>query len=722
MGSKATSPAKAQPRSEAVVFADLAALCASPGYAHALAYLCSRDNVIRYRDEMTVDDMDPMYSTKRLIRSEITLLTGLLAKGNLDIELPAPDVMARQVVNTEDLLVELHEAMGKPLWQGLQPDAAAGDISRDILSSGQAMREPMFYGGESAYSHQYRDLAPRKYGGDNGWLIENKGFSIGAAHQVMKAIGALADSKLARVEKGLKNLPDEKKTVLPGFTSSLNEVTEAAGVERSVVESVVNAFAMPAGNKNVGFGSPLDFNLANPCPILKLDNGQFLLFHRYSLVESLYESPFHWMWNDARYRSVAVENRGRFTEDFSAERLEAVFGKNHVFRGVDILGTKGKIMGEIDVLIIFGNRAIVLQAKSKRLTVEARRGSDTHLQDDFKKAVQDAYDQAYSCAEAMAIGQYTLVERQGRTVSLPTLKRIYLLCVESEHYPALSFQSRQFLKVRGGDQVRFPFVMDVFLLDAMTEMLSSPLRLLSYIDRRIEYADKVYASHELTILAFHLKNNLWFEKEYGHVHLSDDISADLDLAMHVRRDGVKGSATPDGVLTRLSPTAVGKVVSLIEANPHPATIDLGYFLLSLGEDTVRTVSEGLDKICAQTRRDKGLHDLTIFVSEGDAGLTVHCSDRAVNEAGPKLEGHCRGRKYKCKANAWYGLCLSSSGDVRFGISLESEWERDPGMDAATQQFADQSNWSRGRSLPKVGRNDPCPCGSGLKFKKCHLNT
>ena len=23
-----------------------------------------------------------------------------------------------------------------------------------------------------------------------------------------------------------------------------------------------------------------------------------------------------------------------------------------------------------------------------------------------------------------------------------------------------------------------------------------------------------------------------------------------------------------------------------------------------------------------------------------------------------------------------------------------------------------------RALPKVGRNDPCPCGSGLKFKKC----
>jgi preprotein translocase subunit SecA len=24
-----------------------------------------------------------------------------------------------------------------------------------------------------------------------------------------------------------------------------------------------------------------------------------------------------------------------------------------------------------------------------------------------------------------------------------------------------------------------------------------------------------------------------------------------------------------------------------------------------------------------------------------------------------------------------------------------------------------------RSAPKVGRNDPCPCGSGKKYKKCH---
>ena len=24
-----------------------------------------------------------------------------------------------------------------------------------------------------------------------------------------------------------------------------------------------------------------------------------------------------------------------------------------------------------------------------------------------------------------------------------------------------------------------------------------------------------------------------------------------------------------------------------------------------------------------------------------------------------------------------------------------------------------------RTMPKIGRNEPCPCGSGKKYKKCH---
>ena len=30
--------------------------------------------------------------------------------------------------------------------------------------------------------------------------------------------------------------------------------------------------------------------------------------------------------------------------------------------------------------------------------------------------------------------------------------------------------------------------------------------------------------------------------------------------------------------------------------------------------------------------------------------------------------------------------------------------------------------TRPRSVPQVGRNDPCPCGSGKKYKACHAAT
>jgi hypothetical protein len=59
--------------------------------------------------------------------------------------------------------------------------------------------------------------------------------------------------------------------------------------------------------------------------------------------------------------------------------------------------------------VLFGDRALVLQAKSKRLTLEARHGNDLQIQDDFKKSIQDSSDQAYLCAQLLARSGMRLV-------------------------------------------------------------------------------------------------------------------------------------------------------------------------------------------------------------------------------------------------------------------------------------------------------------------------
>jgi len=36
-----------------------------------------------------------------------------------------------------------------------------------------------------------------------------------------------------------------------------------------------------------------------------------------------------------------------------------------------------------------------------------------------------------------------------------------------------------------------------------------------------------------------------------------------------------------------------------------------------------------------------------------------------------------------------------------------------------EPIVDEDHETYRRNQPKVGRNDPCPCGSGKKYKQCH---
>ena len=180
--------------------------------------------------------------------------------------------------------------------------------------------------------------------------------------------------------------------MLPGFMFTVEDVSNASGVDQEKIERILDAFSCGPDDRNFTFTTLNEFNVANAAPILKTADGQFILLQHYSFLEAIYETPFFWMAADETYLPTAFTNRGQFTEGYAANRLEAVFGADRVFRNVDIYKGKNRF-AEADALILYGNRAIILQAKSKRLTIEARKGNDLILKADFKKAVQDAYDQ-----------------------------------------------------------------------------------------------------------------------------------------------------------------------------------------------------------------------------------------------------------------------------------------------------------------------------------------
>jgi len=717
---KASTPIA--PREEAKIFSDLGTLCVEPGFAHAIAAFCFRDNTIRVGEALKGESMAHMFSFSRLSRTEISTLIGLMARQPIDLSHPGPKVIQACCDRAEALLHELHRAMSAVWFEGIGPEQLA-DPDFNPFARGSSLREPIFYGGESAYSFQYRDLAVEKYRRDDRWLREHRGFEIATARRVVRAVGRLQNRKLFAHLESLRDKPQAEWTLLPGFLVSAPEVAAEAGLTEALVTPVFEAFALADGERNVSFDSLQDYNVTNAAPLIPVGGGVYLLFQNYSLAEAIYEGPFYWMGADTAYKNTALAHRGAFTEQVAYDFLRRVYGPDSVFSNVTLPAAKGVTKGEIDVLVLFGDRAIVVQAKSKRLTIEARKGNDLLLKDDFKKAIQDACDQAISCGTELLKPGCRLIGSDGAEIRLRfPLKEVFPICLVADHYPALSFQARQFLEFKPAEGIAAPLVSDVFALDAMTEMLTSPLRFLSYLSLRAQAADRILVTQELTLLGYHLRNNLWLSAEHDLIVMHEDLSSDLDAAMIVRREGLPGARTPEGILTRLTGLSAERLLAWIDSNPDPALIAFGLFLQEVDEDTFRSISKAMDNITATALSDGQHHDATFVV--GDRGITMHANFLPDAEARPQLADYCRRRKYVQKANAWFGFALDpKNGALRFGLTIREPWTPDSLMDTATAGMSAGQKF-RGRFAGvvkrKIGRNDPCPCGSGRKHKMCCL--
>lgn len=625
--------------------------------------------------------------------------------------------------DTERLLEELHDGMRRTLFSGLF-DETTKAVKATPFDTAASLREPIFYGGESAYSFQYLKFSLKKYSEDDLWLLANKGFRISDAGTVVESLARAQDTKLQATVTAMASQSPETWTFLPGFTFTAAEIAASASMKIETVQSVLAAFVHPPENLNGGFVTLNDYNAVSGSPILVRSKDEYILFQQYGLFEALYEAPFYWLCADSAYAPTALANRGKFTEALAVERLKRVFG-TYVYPNVDVWKKKGEKLGEIDALVLFGDRAIVFQAKSKRMTLEARKGNDQQMKSDFKRAVQEAYDQALLCTTALLGPTPILTDADGNELKIQSpMKVAYPVCVVADHYPALASQARAFLQFAKTENVAAPLVTDVFALDTMTEMLETPLHLLSYIDRRARFGSKVIATHEHTILAYHLRHNLWIGDDFDGIALDDKVAAELDVAMTVRRAGLPGQRTPSGILTRSEKTPVARILTQIEAQADPVTIGLGLLLLRMSGQSVDFLNRGIRLASSAALKDKQLHDITLEFKTTSCGLTVHVSPEPKAQATVKLRDHCAVRKYSAKAETWYGLVLRPENEsIRFGLKLEFSWTPDNQMYAAVRAMPPR-NEKPSLSLiraRKPGRNDPCTCGSGRKYKKCCMS-
>lgn len=700
-------------RQKQKIIQDIEAVTQQSGFLYSFAFLCYRDLFV-----------DPEEAASRnwlesLAHQELGLLAGLLVKRILRPGRPSEEEAEHQVAQIDALFQELHDAYRPPSVRALNLGTSAAAPSLDRPSRprqdyglGDFFAEGILYDGSGAYDFQFLDLAAKRYQKDRQWIVKNRGFSIEAACGIARQLKQLVETQF----RGLtprESLTDLCDQCLTAFSFDPRQIK---GVPAATIDAFLEAFSLEPGMVNQDFNIYGDYNAFDASPIIRLGDGRYVLFVYFLLAQSIYESPFYWMGGDLTYRDTAFSNRGKATTSIAYEMMVRVFGDDHVFQDVRVMRNKREDVTDIDILAFVGNKAVVIQAKSKKLTQLARRGSEDKLKADFKAAVQDGYDQAIASRRALLDGRYTFLDTAGNELSLEdSLDDVYLVCLTADNYPSLSLQTAHLLSREAGSPA--PIAISLFDLDILTFYLKGPVDFAYYQRQRAATSDYFIANSEIALLAYHLSHRLW--RSPGHDLEAVDASwAQLIDAHYPAARGQYVLKDPSMKLfNSWKNDRFTALVDQLKESRHPGFTDAVFMLNEMSSALADRLVELIEATKQKTTRDSKRHSVSIAIGEGqERGVSFVCLPSAEMLVQDVLAFGSL-KKYQLRASEWLSLG-STSGSTKmidFATFTKEPWKPDPELDALSRRLKPGLRIRRGK---KVGRNSPCPCGSLLKFKHC----
>jgi len=435
-------------RSKEEIIAELEKLATEPGFIYSFCTLLLE----LFLHPHEAADID-WY--KRLSFQEFSFLGGLMIKQKLNLQIPEEKDFKARIDRVHDLFQELHIAFNMPFWNQMKRTVQKGSSREEIKSafkaafaSAEFMVEPIFYGGCGAYDFQYVELAKERYRADGNWIKTAQKLEMEKLAEFFFSLKKLQTIKL-NSKSDIDTFEKGCQEILSAFTFNRKELPEFSDDE---VKNFLDCFSSLPGSVNAKLCTPGQYNALDSHPIIRLEDDLFFLPIAYNLAQSIYESPYYWLQRDPKYASIAADHRGTSTADLTYRMLVGVFGRSNVYKNVGVLKKKGEILTDIDVLAVGGNKAVVVQAKSKKLTELSRLGNEKELQSDFKAAVQEAYEQGLISRKAVLEKNVSLVDEKGDPIKLDeAIDDVYVLCVTADHYPALTIQVDAYLKKAQAD-------------------------------------------------------------------------------------------------------------------------------------------------------------------------------------------------------------------------------------------------------------------------------
>ena len=470
-------------------------------------------------------------------------------------------------------------------------------------------------------------------------------------------------------------------------------------------------------------------------PFIRL-NGHYYCFDLASLNDHIYrvmqrticrlKPDYRDTWN--RIQNVVSEDLPlRYFQRLlpGANILKSVF-----YQGLTESGSIGRC--EVDSLVIYDEHLFVIEVRAGAFTYTPPATDFPAYIDSLKNLILKPATQGKRFIDylfsADEVALFDIHKARIHTLRRSDFRHIIICPITLDPLTELASQVQHLgkLGISVGSWPLWAISMDD--LRVLADIFNNPLIFLHFVEQRVRafHSDIVKTDDELDHIGLYLKHNNYamYAAELNQPKNSKltfpGYRAEIDKFFH-RKIASPSEASP---LTQNNPSRVLEIISFLTGKDWNRRSEVTSYLLDLAGESQQRVSDFIDEdLLRQRSSGKPLS----FSSHGNVKLSVYCW----TDVNPRDEALAISHTNK--------VLLLNNEDRRFLLELSYD-ESDVLIDIHWRQ-AEQTNIpltelpslrNQSEQLRKVrvqkarvergnlGRNEPCPCGSGKKYKKCCL--
>ena len=659
------------------------------------------------------------------------------------------------------------------LYFGIELAATAAKEKALIDLRVQALLKFLFQRGDTHRYHQYPFIRSLYLEHDQ-FFRDRFGFSVDDAISEVTQISTAAQAKLQQQQeivgkfkqaieliadaaedgtvahaqsledfrREVQELPEVKK-VLPNpaaFADSLKQNPFEIDITSPQRKLILERLAMTFGN-NRAFaefkkspGWPTNSGEHTTHPVIQHE-GRYYAFVPQMVWRNL--RPIFDSWIEAADSSYFQEvvfdpkkeiGRSRWLERESVDLFQRLLPGCRVHRNIfynEQVSADESKRRKIDALLEYDRNVIIVSAKSGEWSLAAQRGAPNSMAEEIARLVVEGFEQGHAAKQYIENAENaSFTDEAGTTqIAFRTNTRPRAIFAVNVTLSALGPAAIQLNALKAAGLLlanQFAWSVSVNDLRVIAEICETPSEFLFYLQRRLRFNlfEELRGADELDLFAYFLDQGLFFDQtRLKGVSLFSvgPNTYDLDKYFDQLEKSVSDPAKPKLAIS----SDFRDLIKAIERTNCNGFSEITLYLLNLDGVYHKQISVMLASLRQKVSEDNRCHHVTIAVGEA-LGLTVELrgDDAKLDFIDDR---YCLLKKYQLKVPIW--LFISVAADFQpskedRAVIFKGAWTFDSNMEATLQRFRDHKLRVATASRGEIRRNEQCPCGSGLKYKRC----